>query len=61
MKQDVAVELLKIAANLTNSALTNKSKTASSKAGAATSVEATFEDCLQAVEAHFVDLTGGAK
>jgi homospermidine synthase len=60
MKQDVAIELLKIAAKLTEVAVANKVKTAASLTKTP-SVEGIFEDCLQAVEAHFGDLTGGAK
>ncbi len=60
MKQDVAVDLLKIAATLAAAAIAAKRATATSSASSPT-VETVFEDCLKSVEAHFVDLTGGAK
>ena len=60
MKQDVAVDLLKIAASLTEAAIAGKVKTATG-AAKAPQVETMFEDCLKAVEAHFADLTGGSK
>lgn len=60
MKQDIAVELLKIAATLAASAIAAKRATVT-LAAANPTVETVFKDCLKAVEAHFADLTGGAE
>lgn len=60
MKQDIAVDLLKIAATLAAAAISAKRATATSAAAAPT-VETVFEDCLKSVEAHFADLTSGNK
>ncbi len=61
MKNEIAVDLLKIAAQLTAVTLEQKIETASTNTVRKRSVEAVFEDCLKAAEAHFVDLTGSAK
>ena len=58
MEKEIAIELLKIAAQLTETAIANKVVTASREAHVRPfSTEAVFEDCLKAVQAHFADMT----
>jgi hypothetical protein len=61
MKEETAVELLKIAANLTASTVNGKIHSASSRADKVSQVEKIFEDCFQAVKSHFDSLTEATK
>ena len=61
MENQTAIELLKIAAQLTAVVLDTKTETEHTNIVRKRPVEGVFEDCLKSVEAHFIDLTGGAK
>lgn len=61
MEKQCAIELLKIAAQLTVVALDTKTETENTNVVRKRAIEGVFEDCLKSVKAHFVDLTGGAK
>lgn len=56
MKEKTTIALMQIASQLAASAIQSKAITASSSAGRPAQVETVFEDCLQAVTAHFHDL-----
>ena len=58
MKSDISIDILRIAATLTNTALTTKAPTASQKNGATIKVEAVFSDCVKLVEKHYLELKG---
>lgn len=62
MKQEAAVELLKVAATLATAAMNSKTATTGTASSMTLrSAEAVFEDCVKAVTAHFLDLSPGAK
>ena len=61
MEKETAIELLKIAAQLTTAALETNTDTEKTHTTRKRAVEGVFEDCLVAVEAHFGDLIGTSK
>lgn len=61
MKQDIAVELLKIAAELATASVAHKATTESSAANKIPKIETTFADCVTAVRAQFDQLLRGAE
>lgn len=58
MKNDTAIDILRIATTLASSALANNTHTASYKNGAAVKVEAVFADCVKLAEKYYQELTG---
>ena len=57
MKNDIAIDNLRIAATLTNTALSNKTPTASQRNGTTIKVESVFSDCVKLAEKHYEELT----
>ncbi len=54
----LALELLKIAASLTEVVIINKAKTAQNPAGTLPELEKTFQDCVAAVTENFKAISG---
>lgn len=57
MKNDTAIEILKIAVSLTEIALANKAGSKSQKAGATPQADLVFTDCVNAAEQSYKNLT----
>lgn len=58
MEKQHAVELLKIAAQLSATSIAHKVSTESDRGAKANKLEAVFDDCVKAVQAHFEALVG---
>ncbi|BBE51807.1 hypothetical protein OYT1_ch2291 [Ferriphaselus amnicola] len=54
MKEETAIELLKMATQLASATIGQKNYSSNTRSP---SVEGVLEDCLQAVQAHFHDMT----
>ncbi len=61
MKEEIAVELLKIAAQLTATTLESKIDTSATNSIQRRTIEMVFGDCVKNVEEHFQSLSGGPK
>ena len=61
MDKQIAVEILKIAAQLTSTTLNSKIETASTNTVRNRGMEAVFSDCVAETKKHFDDLTLATK